>query len=298
MLHKSHPQHSVIMNCFNGSRYLREALDSLVHQTFEDWELIFWDNQSTDISKDILFSYKEPRFKYFYSDEHTSLGPARLNAMKVASGEWFSFLDVDDIWFPDKLEAQVACIKSNPSIGLVFSRCEYFFDVEKENAHTRGSSKILPIVKKLPGKNLATELFKGNFIPFPSLMIKKAALAELGPIPSYSHPPDYFFSLGIARLFPAASVDRALCRYRLHDANLTKSIQYEGYIESIDIVSRLSSKKDRQKNIRSNVVRFVIYLLLKRNFQQLFKNIRNISMWHLILGVCEIVRYRFRYYGF
>ena len=180
----------------------------------------------------------------------------------------------------------------------MFSRCEYFFDVEKENAHTRGSSKILPLVKKLPGKNLATELFKGNFIPFPSLMIKKAALAELGPIPSYSHPPDYFFSLGIARLFPAAAVDRVLCRYRLHDANLTKSIQYEGYVESIDIVSRLSLEEDIKKDIRSNVARLVIHLLLNRNFQEMAENIQNISTWHLILGICDLVRYRFRYYGF
>ncbi len=298
MLRKSGPQHSIIMNCFNGSRYLKEALDSLIAQTYEDWELIFWDNQSTDSSKNILFSYKEPRFKYFYAEEHTSLGPARLNAMKVASGDWFSFLDVDDIWFPEKLEAQVSCIKSNPDIGLVFSRCEYFYEVEKENGNALSPSRILPKIKKLPDKNLATELFKGNFIPFPSLMIKKAALAKLGPIPPYSHPPDYFFSLGIARLFPAAAVDRVLCRYRLHDANLTKSIQYEGYVESIDIVSRLSLKKDIKKDIRSNVTRLVIYLLLKRNFQEVIKNIQNISIWHLILGVCDLVRYRFRYYGF
>ena len=103
--------------------------------------------------------------------------------------------------------------------GLVFSRCEYFYDVQNENEHSQTSSKILPKVKRLPEKNLAAELFRGNFIPFPSLMIKKAALAKLGPIPPYSHPPDYFFSLGIAQLFPAASVDRALCKYRLHDAN-------------------------------------------------------------------------------
>ena len=58
---------SIIMNCYNGEKYLREALDSIIDQTYKNWELIFWDNQSTDYSAKIVLSYNDHRVKYFYS---------------------------------------------------------------------------------------------------------------------------------------------------------------------------------------------------------------------------------------
>ncbi len=76
------PLISVIMNCYNGEKFLREALDSVLTQTYTNWELIFWDNQSTDKSKDILLSYNDSRLKYFYATQHTNLGKARNLAMK------------------------------------------------------------------------------------------------------------------------------------------------------------------------------------------------------------------------
>ena len=63
---------SILMNCFNGEIYLREALKSILAQTYQNWELIFWDNQSTDQSADIFKSYKDDRLKYYYSPKHTT----------------------------------------------------------------------------------------------------------------------------------------------------------------------------------------------------------------------------------
>ena len=76
------PLISVIMNCFNGQDYLDEALKSILNQTYENWELIFWDNKSEDESGKIFKSYTDKRFRYFYSEKYTSLYEARNLAIE------------------------------------------------------------------------------------------------------------------------------------------------------------------------------------------------------------------------
>ena len=78
-----------------------------LNQTYSNWELIFWDNASTDKSEEIFKSYKNPRFKYFRSKENVSLGQARNWAVNECKGEYIAFLDVDDEWFPEKTTIQV-----------------------------------------------------------------------------------------------------------------------------------------------------------------------------------------------
>ena len=65
------PLVSVIINCYNSEKYLRETIDSLIAQTYENWEAIFWDNQSTDKTADIIASYNEPRFRYSFPQKNT-----------------------------------------------------------------------------------------------------------------------------------------------------------------------------------------------------------------------------------
>ena len=85
------PLVSIIMNCYNGEKYLTESLNSLLKQTYQNWELIFWDNISSDNSKKIFEKYKDERFKYFLSDRHMVLYGARNLAIKKAKGEFLAF---------------------------------------------------------------------------------------------------------------------------------------------------------------------------------------------------------------
>ena len=78
----SKPLVSIIMNCFNGERYLKEAINSVLEQQYNNWELIFWDNQSTDSSAQIFLSYNDDRFKYYYAPLHTPLYEARNYAVE------------------------------------------------------------------------------------------------------------------------------------------------------------------------------------------------------------------------
>ena len=68
------PLVSVIMNCYNGDKFLKEAIDSVLSQTYSNWELIFWDNQSVDDSASIVNSYGDIRLRYFYAENHTESG--------------------------------------------------------------------------------------------------------------------------------------------------------------------------------------------------------------------------------
>jgi glycosyltransferase involved in cell wall biosynthesis len=107
------------MNCLNGEQYLKQAIDSIYSQTYSNWEIIFFDNSSTDSSKEIACSYGD-KITYIYSSKLLPLGSARKEAVRHARGEWIGFLDTDDLWYPDKLNAQIAMATCD-SLALIYS---------------------------------------------------------------------------------------------------------------------------------------------------------------------------------
>ena len=115
------PLVSIIINCYNGEKFLQECIKSILSQNYKNWEIIFWDNQSKDKSAEIFKSYNDERFKYFYAEKHTSLYKARNLAIRKANGELIAFIDVDDIWEKNKLELQVPLFNDS-KISLVYSK--------------------------------------------------------------------------------------------------------------------------------------------------------------------------------
>jgi len=128
MQNYNQPLISVIMNCYNGEKYLKDAIDSVISQTYKNWEIIFWDNQSNDESSKIFKNYKDDRLKYYYAESHTEiLYKARNFALKKAIGDYIAFLDTDDWWLPEKLEKQIPLFK-DPDVGLVYGNAWLFFE--------------------------------------------------------------------------------------------------------------------------------------------------------------------------
>ena len=107
---------SIIINCYNGEKYLKEALLSIKAQTYKNWEIIFWDNKSTDKSVKILKSLKIKNLKYFLSKKHTSLYAARNLAIKKTKGEYIGFIDVDDLWEKNKLKQQIELFNDEKTV--------------------------------------------------------------------------------------------------------------------------------------------------------------------------------------
>jgi glycosyltransferase involved in cell wall biosynthesis/SAM-dependent methyltransferase len=128
----SKPLVSVIMPFFNSEKFIQEAIESVLSQTYDNWELFLMDDGSTDRSTEIALRYTKQypqRVHYFDHDHHANLGiSATRNAgMKKAKGDYIAFLDSDDIWFPQKIERQVSILESQPEAGTVFGLSQYYY---------------------------------------------------------------------------------------------------------------------------------------------------------------------------
>lgn len=210
----STPAVSVIMNCLNSARDLRAALDSLMAQSFEDFEVVFWDNGSTDDSPAIARSYG-PRLRYFRGEKTVPLGAARNLALAQARGRYLAFLDCDDLWRPQKLEKQVALFEANERVGLVCTDTEIF---DGRRVLKRLFAEARPARGMVFGA-----LMERQWISMSSAMIRKSALDSLGEWFDESlnvcEEADVFYR--IAKTWELDHVDEPLTRWRVHGVNTT-----------------------------------------------------------------------------
>jgi glycosyltransferase involved in cell wall biosynthesis len=117
------PKVSVIIPVKNGERYLREALDSVMAQTFRDFEVVVADDASTDSTAAIARSY--PSVRYIYREHSEGVSRARNAAIRAAEGQYLASLDCDDLWYPEKLALQVPILDRDPLTGVVYSDQEW-----------------------------------------------------------------------------------------------------------------------------------------------------------------------------
>lgn len=214
--HRQPPLVSVIMNCLNGEKYLREAIDSVFAQTYPSWEIIFWDNASTDCSGEIAQSY-DSRLRYFRAEKTIPLGAARRQAVEQAQGDYLALLDYDDVYLPRKLEVQVRMAETNPDLGMVFSDC-IFID-SKGGTLGRCFSKYRP---PQDGNVLLGLLSGRNFIICPTPLMRTAAVRKVGGFnPAFTYSEEYDLFLRIALEYHVAYTTEPLAKYRLHAGNIT-----------------------------------------------------------------------------
>ena len=119
------PLISCIVSVFNGEKYLREALDSILAQTYHPLQVIVADDGSTDRTPDLAATYGE---RITYVQQSNQGYPAAKNlGLSVAQGDFIAFLDADDLWHPEKLARQIAAMEKRPAIDLCFTRFENFW---------------------------------------------------------------------------------------------------------------------------------------------------------------------------
>ena len=231
------PRVSVIMNVRNGAPFLREALDSALAQTFRDWELVFWDDCSTDDSAKIVAEYADPRIRYFLSPEETTLGPSRKFAIRHARGEWLAFLDQDDVWLPDKLVRQIELADADLSgrVGMIYGRTVEFFADGRENDFDTHHE-----FRYLAEGDLFEEFFRNScFVMISSAMLRRSALEKIGEIPSDSDLTcDFYIFVAVARFYRVLAVQRVVCRYRRHATSLSRIKRVAMHQEALLLVKR------------------------------------------------------------
>lgn len=198
------------MNCFNGERYLREAIESVYQQSFTDWEIIFIDNGSTDRSAEIVKSYDD-KIKYIKLTETIPLYEARNVGLRYVDGEYVAFLDTDDLWHAEKLEKQLQTFKSNDNTSLVFTNVKYIDE----------NGKYIPRkYPKLHAGRITQKLLLRNFIAISSVLLKSEILKENQFNPLYNMNGDYDLWLRLSIDFEFDFVSDELFYCRKHSESL------------------------------------------------------------------------------
>ena len=164
------PTVSVILNAYNAARDLPRALESVFAQTMQDYEIIVYDNCSTDETRTVAMRYAK-RIRLFTGDTHCPLGAARNRAIREARGRYIAFLDCDDLWRPTKLEKQLACFDRDPLVGLVTTDTLFVTD-------GRPRGRLFERTKPARGRVFALLLTR-QWISMSSVVIRRSALDSL-----------------------------------------------------------------------------------------------------------------------
>ena len=154
---KKNPLVSVIVNCFNSEKTILRAINSILNQTFTNFEIIVWDNDSSDSTRNLISSLDDNRIKLFKSNKTVPLGIARNFAINEAKGKYVAFLDSDDLWNPKKLEKQLSFMCEN---DIAFSYTNYQFMSE----NGANLSNIILAPKKMTYDS--DSFLTAKFLPF------------------------------------------------------------------------------------------------------------------------------------
>jgi len=201
---------SVLMPVYNSERFLREALDSVLTQTYSALELIAVDDASTDGSHALLQEYasRDARVRVFRQPRNAGIVAARNRAFAEASPEarYFAILDSDDVALPDRLEQQVAFLEAHPEHALV-------------GGHTLiidERSQLLGI-RRYPTDyaSICRSIARYNPIAQPAVMLRRSMLDPAPYDPGYPRCQDYELWLRLAAQHPIANLDRPVLRYRV-----------------------------------------------------------------------------------
>lgn len=199
---------TVLMPVYNGGEYLRSAIESILSQTYTDFEFIIIDDGSTDNTKEIIDSYDDKRIRNFNNTTNQGLIFSLNKGIDNAKGRYIARMDSDDISLPQRFEKQIEYLDKNPDI-VVLGSLGYNID---EN----GSVKNIIKLPEKPGQIL-TELLFGNVFIHTSIIAKTEVIRQYRYNKEYVHAEDYYLWSQIAKEHKIANLQQPLVRYRVHE---------------------------------------------------------------------------------
>ncbi|HBB67280.1 MAG TPA: hypothetical protein DCZ93_08260 [Elusimicrobia bacterium] len=214
------PKVSVIMPAFNCGRYIREAMSSVIAQTYKELELIVVDDGSKDNTAEIVSDFIKENGQYavrYIYQGNKGAAAARNAGIVKAAGEYIAFLDCDDVWLPHKLAVQMPLLEKDKSAGLVFGDAVSF-----------GEGCTKPITASetfdLAGtdKNIS-RLFAANYIPILTVVARRSCFERSGLFDeSVAIVEDYDLWLRIAKYYRLVYADSLVAKYRVHPGNISR----------------------------------------------------------------------------
>ncbi len=272
---------SIVMPAYNAGKYIGESIESVVRQTYPDWELLIVDDGSTDNTADVIKPYrlKDSRIKYFYQ-ENSKQGAAKNLAIKHSKGEYIAFLDADDLWLKDKLQISMETI-SHSACSLLFTDC-FIFDgaapLNFSGVKTMGVGMAV-----YEGRSALLSFLHYNKIPNLTVVVKKEALLQAGGFTNKIVAEEYEMWLRLlANGAVFKSIASPLSCYRVHDESITAQDRH-ATLEIIEIIKVFAKKHPDYKAEVQKIVREKIKHWLYYGHQRTPKNFRT-----LITGVFSV----------
>ena len=200
---------SIIMPSWNTGKFIAESIESVLAQTYKNWELLIVDDCSTDNTDEVVASFKDTRIKYFKNEKNSGAALTRNRAMREAQGEWIAFLDSDDLWAPNKLEKQLRFMNDN---GYVFSYHD-FVKIDEESK---------PLNVYVTGPNVVTKQGMYNY-GYPGCLtfmysVKAMGLIQIKDIKKNN---DYAILLKLCKKADCYLLNENLAQYRIRKKSIS-----------------------------------------------------------------------------
>jgi len=210
------PRVSIVITSYNSGLLIGETLDSILAQSYRDFEIIVVDGGSTDDTIEVVSRYSSP--VRLIAGQRLTKSAGRNVGIRAAQGEYIGFVDADDLWLPDKLQAQMDLLEEQPDLKWVYSDC-YMFDGQTGANICTWSSR-----SRLHAGNILESLFQDYFIASPTPLVHRDVFDEVGHFDETflrHQPEDTDMWLRVAAKFPVGLVSRPLARFRRHPSSLT-----------------------------------------------------------------------------
>ena len=229
------PRVTVVMPVYKRAQFLHEAIDSVLAQTFKDFEFILVEDGS-HVAETIANQYGK-RVQYVWQ-EHRGVSSARNAGVAVGSAPWIAFLDDDDLWLPQKLERQMREAEATPDVALVHT--DHLF--REVDGSERPGPRRTPSAQ-VPSGRVSRELFLSNFIITSSTLIRREAFESVGGFDvSLRLVEDYDLWMRISRRFQVIFIPERLTIYRVHGGNMTRQGDLRDALASIQALRGLLAK--------------------------------------------------------
>lgn len=220
-MHRDNPQISVIVPAYNAEKYISETIHSVLKQSFHDFEVIVVDDCSTDSTADIVTGIADDRVRYLKNASNMGAGKTRNAGIEAARGRFIAFLDADDLWYPTKLEHQVAFMKSQKA-SVCYSRYDLI----------DATGRVFADSGQIPAQATYHQLLRHCFIRTSSLVYDVEGLGEKVYMDDIRKRQDFILFLNLLRLAgKAVLLDEITCSYRKHDESIShnpsKNISYQ-----------------------------------------------------------------------
>lgn len=264
------PTVSIILSAYNGEQFIGEAIESVLCQSFSNWELICVDDGSNDRTGDLIHSYTDKRIRYFFQQNSGSPARGRNFGINICEGDYIAFIDQDDIYLPDSISERLNCFIENPELYFLYSDCAVI-----DHAGKVVSDSIIKYTNKQPfSGNCFKELFCGIFIPIQGVMVRKCVFDKIGVFnESLVGTEDYEMWLRIAYSYPLFFLGKTLAKWREHPPSLSQDrlqmdINFFNCLESI--LNKYSDASDLigEQNVRKRMYEFsndVAYEYIRRS---------------------------------